>query len=63
MLSRLRLDGWLPGRIEDVDTEDDDVRGAIAGSYPIWGRYAPLTFPNWATKFFIDALIAARSYA
>ena len=31
--------------------------GAIAGSYPIFGAYAPLQYPNWATKFFIDALI------
>ena len=34
--------------------------GAIAGSFPIYGRYAPLQYPNWATKFFIDALIAKR---
>jgi hypothetical protein len=34
--------------------------GAIAGSYPIYGRYAPLQYPNWATKFFIDALLAKR---
>jgi hypothetical protein len=42
---------------QDVDTRDIDVRGAIKGSHPIWGRYAPLTYPNWATKFFIDALL------
>jgi hypothetical protein len=32
--------------------------GGIKGSQPIYGRYAPLQYPNWATKFFIDALIA-----
>ena len=31
--------------------------GAIAGSFPIFGRYAPLQYPNWATKFFVDALL------
>lgn len=31
--------------------------GAIAGSYPIQGAYAPLQYPNWATKFFADALL------
>ena len=31
--------------------------GAIAGSYPIQGAYAPLQYPNWATKFFVDALL------
>jgi hypothetical protein len=34
-----------------------DVRGALAGSYPIWGRYAPLQYPNWATKFMADSLM------
>jgi uncharacterized protein YyaL (SSP411 family) len=111
VLSRLLLDGFLPGRIDidgrpaaryccltgnvqmaiiwhklyahtnqpryreaaeratryvmstqDVDTRDDDVRGAIAGSYPIWGGYAPFTYPNWATKFLIDSLLVSRGY-
>jgi uncharacterized protein YyaL (SSP411 family) len=33
------------------------IRGALPGSYPIYGRYAPLQFPNWATKFLIDSLM------
>lgn len=33
------------------------VRGAISGSYPIWGEYQRLAFPNWAAKFFADALM------
>ena len=37
--------------------------GAIAGSFPIYGRYAPLQYPNWATKFFIDAILAQRHVA
>lgn len=37
-----------------------DVRGAIKGSHPIWGRYAPLGYPNWATKFFVDAAMLAQ---
>lgn len=35
--------------------------GGIPGSFPIWGRYAPLQYPNWATKFFIDALLVRKS--
>ncbi|MGD9866700.1 MAG: hypothetical protein AB7U38_01740 [Hyphomicrobiales bacterium] len=31
--------------------------GGIKGSMPIYGRYAMLQYPNWATKFFIDALL------
>lgn len=38
-------------------TERPRTGGAIPGSYPIWGRYEPFAFPNWATKFFCDALM------
>jgi len=31
--------------------------GAIGGSYPITGRYERLKYPNWAAKFFADALM------
>ena len=41
-------------RLADPDTA---VRGAIAGSVPIWGRYSMFEFPNWAAKFFADALM------
>lgn len=33
------------------------VRGALPGSYPIYGRYAPFKYPNWATKFLVDGLM------
>ncbi|MBV9310016.1 MAG: hypothetical protein JOZ73_04250 [Solirubrobacterales bacterium] len=33
------------------------IRGALAGSFPIFGGYAPLQYPNWATKFLADALM------
>jgi hypothetical protein len=32
------------------------VRGAVPGSFPVYGRYAPLQYPNWATKFLVDSL-------
>ena len=35
----------------------DQVRGGIAGSWPIWGAYSRFEFPNWAAKFFADALM------
>jgi uncharacterized protein YyaL (SSP411 family) len=38
-----------------------DVHGALAGSFPLWGRYAPLQYPNWAAKFLADALALARA--
>lgn len=33
------------------------VRGAIKGSLPVWERYMRLRYPNWAAKFFCDALM------
>ncbi|MEL7208304.1 MAG: prenyltransferase/squalene oxidase repeat-containing protein, partial [Actinomycetota bacterium] len=50
--------------IEAVGRQQDlggpaETRGAVKGSHPIWGRYAPLGYPNWATKFFVDALFLA----
>ena len=42
---------------QDIDTANLDVRGAIKGSLPIWGKYAPLSFPNWPAKFFVDAML------
>jgi len=32
--------------------------GGIKGSYPVWGSYEPYRLPNWAAKFFADALMA-----
>ncbi|MCC7014031.1 MAG: hypothetical protein IT454_15850 [Planctomycetes bacterium] len=34
------------------------LRGAVAGSWPIWGRYMTLRYPNWAAKYHCDALVA-----
>lgn len=34
-----------------------DVNGALAGSFPIWGRYAPLQYPNWAARFLVESLL------
>lgn len=36
------------------------VDGALAGSFPVWGRYAPMQFPNWAAKFHADSLMLAQ---
>ena len=35
----------------------ESVRGGIAGSAPIWGDYSRFEYPNWAAKFFADALM------
>jgi rhamnogalacturonyl hydrolase YesR len=33
-----------------------DLHGAVRGSKPYWGDYLTNAFPNWAAKFFLDAL-------
>lgn len=40
-----------------LDDPDEAVRGGIAGSSPIWGDYSRFEYPNWAAKFFADALM------
>ena len=44
-------------REQSLADSDPVVRGAVAGSAPIWGRYSMFEFPNWAAKFFADALM------
>jgi uncharacterized protein YyaL (SSP411 family) len=44
-------------RMQDCATDNLNVRGALKGSHPIWGRYLFGTYPNWAAKFFMDALL------
>ena len=34
--------------------------GALTGSYPVWGTYAPFKYPCWATKFLIDLLLLRK---
>jgi len=43
--------------IRQVRSRSPDLDGALAGSFPLWGRYAPLQYPNWAVKFLADALM------
>ena len=44
-------------RSQRLHDRDEVARGAIAGSVPIWGAYSRFEFPNWAAKFFADALM------
>jgi hypothetical protein len=44
-----------------LDSPNPGIRGGIAGSYPLWGRYIRYGYPNWAAKFFADALMLLES--
>jgi hypothetical protein len=48
--------GYLK-RQQRLADPSDSVRGAIAGSSPIWGAYSRFEYPNWGTKFYADAMI------
>lgn len=45
---------------QNITDTDAAYYGGIKGSLPIYGRYATLQYPNWATKFFIDALLTKK---
>jgi hypothetical protein len=47
-------------RTQNIETSFLPIRGAIAGTYPLYHGYVANGFPNWATKFFADALIMKR---
>ena len=44
-------------RAQRLNDADEAARGGIAGSSPIWGDYSRFEYPNWAAKFFADALM------
>lgn len=48
---------------QDLDAWDPGVRGGIKGSQPIFGAYGPWEYPNWAAKFFVDALLIEERIA
>ena len=49
------------GRSQKLEAADPGVRGGIAGSAPIYGRYERFKYPNWAAKFYVDALLTLQA--
>lgn len=49
-------------RTQNIASEVKQIRGAIPGSYPIYSGYMRNSYPNWATKFFADALLMQRHW-
>jgi len=43
--------------IQDIKTKDTNRHGGILGSFPVWGKYERFKYPNWAAKFFVDAML------
>lgn len=44
-------------RTQHLAASDPATTGGIKGSHPIDGGYHPWQYPNWATKFYADALM------
>ncbi|MFM2293875.1 MAG: hypothetical protein RLZZ350_288 [Verrucomicrobiota bacterium] len=38
------------------------LHGALPASVPLWGYYHPMMLPNWAVKFFADALLLSEQH-
>jgi hypothetical protein len=51
-----RLNRYVMAR-HDIRNPDLRLRGGVAGSWPVAGDYGRLMVLNWATKFFVDALM------
>ena len=49
-------------RTQLVETDLLPIKGAIAGTYPLSYGYVPNGYPNWAAKFFADALLMKINY-
>lgn len=46
---------------QPMTSRNPALRGGVPGSDPPWGGYLYLSFPNWAVKYFVDALLAKRA--
>lgn len=44
-------------RAHDRAASEPGIRGGLAGSLPGDGPYVPHQYPNWAAKYFVDALL------
>ena len=48
--------------LQVLDSDNPNINGAIAGSFPLLGGYMRAGYPNWATKYFLDALLLQNRF-
>lgn len=46
--------------VQQLDSEDPNINGAVAGAFPLLGSYMTAGYPNWASKYFADALMLRK---
>jgi hypothetical protein len=51
-----RLVNYLKA-LQRIDPGAPEFSGAVSGSFPILGEYMRAGYPNWATKYYLDALL------
>jgi uncharacterized protein YyaL (SSP411 family) len=44
-----------------LESSNAEIAGAVAGSWPVYGPYERLKYPNWAANFLVDALLMLRT--
>jgi len=57
-----RANRYLMAR-HDITNTNPAVRGGVLGSWPVHGAYGRFKVLNWATKFFLDALLIRQPTA
>jgi hypothetical protein len=43
--------------LQRLEPDCAEINGALPGSFPIFGEYMTAGYPNWATKYLLDALM------
>lgn len=43
--------------LQAIGTPMEEINGALSGSFPLFGQYMRGGYPNWATKYLLDALL------
>jgi hypothetical protein len=54
-----KVNRYLMAR-HDTSNADPAIRGGVPGSWPVTGDYGRFLILNWATKFFLDALLLEK---
>ena len=49
---------WEILDFQSLESKNKNRSGALPGSAPLWGPYLRMRYPNWAAKFFLDAMSA-----
>lgn len=49
--------------LQVLDSRCAEINGALPGSFPLFGEYMTAGYPNWATKYLLDALMLQEQHS